>query len=175
MRRPLPPSRTRRIAKWTGLVVCALFAVTWAANTVIDVTLQRPPFAFTIVDGLLQFYWSEFIVSPDSLFTSYWHSFDVGVLLPNGQSLAREFVYVNMPLWMLLTLAAIPTAILWRRDRRTVKPGCFRQCGYDLRASKKTCPECGTPFAPEPRKSIAMRRTLPTSHGATGETGGERS
>ena len=51
---------------------------------------------------------------------------------------------ISMPLWFLLALAAMPTAILWDRDRRTAKPGLCRQCGYDLRASKKTCPECGS-------------------------------
>ncbi len=47
-------------------------------------------------------------------------------------------------IFILLTLTAIPTAILWRRDRHTLKPGCCRQGGYDLRASKRVCPECGT-------------------------------
>ena len=51
-----------------------------------------------------------------------------------------------IPLWLLLTLAAIPTAHLWLRDRRTVKPGCCQTCGYDL-WPKKTCPECGTAVA----------------------------
>ena len=54
---------------------------------------------------------------------------------------------VFVPFWLLLTLAAVPTAVLWRRDRRTAKPGCCVNCGYDLRASKKTCPECGTAIA----------------------------
>ncbi len=58
---------------------------------------------------------------------------------------------LDMPFWLLLTIAAIPTAVLWRRDRRTVKPGHCRQCGYDLRASKKMCPECGTAITPERR------------------------
>ena len=56
----------------------------------------------------------------------------------------QEFLgLVPIPMWTLLTLATLPTAILWHRDRRTVKAGCCRVCGYDLRASKKTCPECG--------------------------------
>ncbi len=57
----------------------------------------------------------------------------------------------RLPFWVLFVAAAIPTAFLRHRDRRTVKPGCCRVCGYDLRASKKTSPECGTTTAPGPR------------------------
>ena len=60
-------------------------------------------------------------------------------------------VNVNVPCWLMLTLAAIPTAILWRRDRRSAKPGHCLTCGYDLQASKKTCPECGAAMAAEAR------------------------
>ena len=65
----------------------------------------------------------------------------------NAVLLGYERTMVSVPFWMIFTLAAIPTAILWHRDRRTAKPGCCRQYGYDLRASKKTCPECGTAVA----------------------------
>ena len=61
----------------------------------------------------------------------------------NGWGLGAALV-IAMPLLCLLKLAALTTAVLWHRDRRTVKPGACRVCGYDLRASKTTCPECGT-------------------------------
>ncbi len=108
----IPPSRSRRIAKWTGLVMCVVILAMWAASTFFNVAWIRPP---------------------------------------RVHSPARGYISFVAPFWMFLALAAIPTAVLWYRDRRTVKPGCCRQCGYDLRASKKTCPECGTAIAPEPR------------------------
>ncbi len=72
-----------------------------------------------------------------------WHE-SLGLRTPWAEKGSVSGVWAAfIPFWSLFTLAAIPTAILWRRDRRTVKPGCCLTCGYDLRASKKTCPECG--------------------------------
>ena len=81
-------------------------------------------------------------------------SFSFGWVWPGDvfEHLARLRSFGNR-YWLLLTLATIPTAHLWLRDRRTVKPGCCPVCGYDLRASKKTCPECGTLIAVEPPKT----------------------
>ena len=62
---------------------------------------------------------------------------------------ARGMPAIYSPLWPLITLAVIPTAILWHRDRRTAKPGHCVKCGYDLRASKDRCPECGEEFDSE--------------------------
>ena len=54
---------------------------------------------------------------------------------------------VLVPLWIPLVLCAIPTGILFYRDRKP-KPGCCAQCRYDLTGlNGGTCPECGTKIA----------------------------
>jgi len=53
------------------------------------------------------------------------------------------------PFWFVLLVSVPLTAFWWYRDR--LRPGYCRQCGYDLRASKKKCPECGKSIAPKPR------------------------
>jgi hypothetical protein len=44
----------------------------------------------------------------------------------------------------MTALAPAWLAFRWAR-RRTVRPGCCDQCGYDLRATPDRCPECGKP------------------------------
>ena len=55
----------------------------------------------------------------------------------------RAWEGLIVPLWIPLATFAIPTAILLYRDYRRPSGRCLR-CGYDLRASKDKCPECGT-------------------------------
>jgi hypothetical protein len=52
-----------------------------------------------------------------------------------------------IPFWALLTLFAVyPSVRAWRRRRTHALSDQCRCafCGYDLRASKERCPECGT-------------------------------
>jgi len=65
-----------------------------------------------------------------------------------------RLVYISgsvliLPLWIPTVLFGIwPTIALvrLRRHRRRRKLGLCLKCGYDLRASKDRCPECGTEF-----------------------------
>ncbi len=52
---------------------------------------------------------------------------------------------VIFPLWMPLLVLAVPTAVLWWRDRRRIQPGHCPKCGYNLTGNLSgRCPECGT-------------------------------
>ena len=48
----------------------------------------------------------------------------------------------------LTIMGTIDHVVLLRRQRRDAHPGppTCATCGYDLRASRDRCPECGTPF-----------------------------
>jgi hypothetical protein len=51
---------------------------------------------------------------------------------------------VECPLWVPVLVTAIPTGLLWWRDRRPA-PGRCPACGYDLAGlpAPAACPECG--------------------------------
>ena len=55
---------------------------------------------------------------------------------------------IEIPHWAIALLLILPSVILiWRRRHRREGNYCT-DCGYDLRASKDRCPECGTPIPP---------------------------
>jgi hypothetical protein len=61
-----------------------------------------------------------------------------------------SFVTLRIPIWPLLAMALI--WLNWRalpllRQRRWRRRGLCISCGYDVRFSTETCPECGTPLA----------------------------
>lgn len=61
----------------------------------------------------------------------------------------RVTVWFRVPCLIFGVLAAIlliRNAIKWRAESVRRQTGCCLACGYDLRASKDRCPECGTPI-----------------------------
>lgn len=69
--------------------------------------------------------------------------------------MARRGLYCRQlvfPCWYLGGLGIAILLAYWgqlywkkRRQVRRLRNGCCPQCGYDIRATKQRCPECGTP------------------------------
>ena len=151
MSRVLPPSRARRTAKRIGLATCVVIAAMWAVSTTYTVARFGPSSQADCVYGAVRVNWhpKRLDLGPRR---PRWFAqrmpFAYGLKLPELRSLSRDHVSFTMPFWCLLVIAAAPTVALWMRDRRTAEPGCCRLCGYDLRASKRVCPECGAAIFP---------------------------
>ncbi len=83
--------------------------------------------------------------------SSPWWQLGFHYLAGTGRSAAsRETIWiVNVPYWAITLAAALLPAWLALQQRRRIwriKAGLCATCGYDLRASKDRCPECGTEF-----------------------------
>ena len=65
---------------------------------------------------------------------------------------------LGIPFWLPLAFAMAPP-LWWVVQRVQARlrygSGLCQTCGYDLRASRDRCPECGTPIPGEPGRTIA--------------------
>ncbi len=139
--------RLRRVAKWGGLTLSLLILLTWGASLVFAWEYWRlsPSHLITLdLDrGVLVTCWydadvptseSSFAVRYEFSRPSWRLRFEQGI---------NRFVYIGLPLWIPFLLAALPTAFLFWRDRRT-PPGHCQECGYDLTGNTSgVCSECG--------------------------------
>jgi hypothetical protein len=63
---------------------------------------------------------------------------------------------IGFPCWAIIFLSGPMGLWAWRRAQRQGRAGSCPKCGYDLRATPRRCPECGSeqPFTPAvPRAS----------------------
>ena len=54
-----------------------------------------------------------------------------------------QLAQVRIPLAAPATIGLIGAVYFRRRARRERRPGVCHGCGYDLRATRERCPECG--------------------------------
>ena len=164
-------SRIRRILKWMGLGACGLvLAAAWwsSRDDRVPLVYFSPPVTVTIFESRVSVWLYPFPrkhVSPQGW--HYGHNFKDGNELsrygfdsPNiahmpfrsgGHVLLRSFWtwYIRVPFWLILILVGIPTAYMWRRERRVLKGHC-QTCGYNLTGNVSgRCPECGEACKPE--------------------------
>jgi hypothetical protein len=79
-----------------------------------------------------------------------------GPVNPTGRSapLPRQSTWILVVPWWFPTILAAALGITGlRMCLRRPRTGHCPHCGYDLRASREQCPECGTPIVPPDGKS----------------------
>ena len=149
--------RKGRILKWAGLVLSLVIVLAgaaslrWACVCGVDRESQSDRFGAAIENGCLQLFYIPYQPPHWTRGSIFLCDHDSPHLLApklRWKPVYTESFYGTMalviPLWIPFLLVAIPTAILWRLDRRRIPPGHCLKCGYNLTGNVSgTCPECG--------------------------------
>jgi hypothetical protein len=151
------PSRTRRVLKWVGTVLCGVLMLPYAFSGYrLQWTQLDGGHTVRMHNGYIQYGWASGGVRFGRIGLREGQRFRVS-RVPYWPVLLWPPVYVfrNPPgsvrvmFWLPLLLVATATAFLWYRDRRP-PPGFCRRCGYNLTGNVSgICPECGTPVKRE--------------------------
>ena len=148
--------RLRRIFKWAGLIACVLIVVAWGVSLKCWVARYGLEVVVTLDDGNAIVGWPSHYWGPVPRWhtseTIPGHSFQYGFVWPavHRQPSGPPLTVIHLPFWFPLLVVAIPTAILWHRDRRRIPPGHCRKCGYDLTGNESgRCSEGGKPCQAE--------------------------
>lgn len=151
--------RARRALKWIGTAACIVLAAVFVASGWSSKEFRFNLGTQRISCGVERGYLDVIDVYPPSSANSsemVWmavtprdrrRTFDFWP--PPAVTFARpdEGWCVVLPLWIPFILIAVPTALLWRLDRRRTFPGHCRKCNYNLAGNTSgVCPECGSPI-----------------------------
>ena len=145
-----------------SLVTCAAIIVLWVHSysheeTLISPWLSRHLGALCIITSDAGEIEIELDGSGDGLgpmqTTASWSHLGVSVMQMRQGSMIIESV--NVHYWDLpIVLGIVP--LTWVATIRKARwgDGRCRRCGYDLRASKDRCPECGAPILPTVTEAV---------------------
>src|SRR5688500_11837478 len=151
------PSRIRWWFKWAGVTACVLLSMMWVFSIWgyvsrrgrigsmegTGVALSRQSLDFLLTDGgnLLTVWDAGWVEDPKLILDL--PQLRVMVQPHCSRSLlTTTYKYFKLPLWLLFLLTAIPTGLLFWRDRR-IPPGYCQKCRYDLTGNTSgICTEC---------------------------------
>ena len=137
------PNRVRRVMKWARVVTCFTFMVSWGLSIYGYAGVDYGRVKIVVQCGGLSVILYKRPAMLPTRFEHWWRLNSCLLLVPVVMSTGSMELGLFVPFWLPLLAVAIPTYILWRRDRR--KPeGCCQNCGYDLRGTiSERCSECG--------------------------------
>jgi hypothetical protein len=123
-------SRTRRVLKWIGTMVCVVL----------------------LLGGALSLWLKALLTSSANLADAYMHRQCFWLVgdAKSGRPCRPPRSTASLATYSaIFTAVAVPTALLWWRDRRYPAGHCQTR-GYDLTGNVSgRCPECGTPVKAE--------------------------
>ena len=151
--------RFRRIARLVGIILSSLILMLWILcvptiqNRSFSVTYVSPTHAYSLSCGMVSSCrFTDPTFEPQTGWTASWAKMPrlisvwrlYGASPPERQTgIGADMI--SLPLWIPLLIVAVPTAIVWRRDRRRMSPGHCPTCHYNLTGNTSgICPECGT-------------------------------
>jgi hypothetical protein len=97
---------------------------------------------------------AESVNGPDVVMIRRFLGFEYGIHNPTPRT--RDLAqgkWIAVPLWLIVFCTGWPSFRVWRRRRRmrrAVELGLCPSCGYEVRATRDCCPECGKPVAMPP-------------------------
>lgn len=150
MRRVASCSLLKRIGVGAllSMLTCATLGVVRTS-----VAYRQPSWVIAIAGGAL-------FIELRALAVAERRGLDFGTAYSSWEQFARNWSYggrfrvgqygpmriIVVPLWIPFVALAIPTAFLWRLDRRRPAPGECPNCNYNLTGNTtRICPECGQP------------------------------
>ena len=139
-----------KVLKWSGTVLCLLISAGYALSFFGWFGLAGPITDCTLLRGAAHIMRRPYVDGSDHAFGWWWVPLDGsggaiwGIHHQTNQLRWGALEQWFIPLWIPLAIIALPTAWLWRRDRRH-PPGHCQRCGYDLTGNVTgVCSECAT-------------------------------
>ena len=149
------PFRTRRNLKWAGVGLCMVILAVWGVSLRHWTVTRVGSHGYIWLNpGYVQLGVAGSTATWPGLYSGTLGGSIIDNVKRSGFSLPslRFFTVtpsadtaLNLPFWLLLVGAGLPTGVLYYRDRSSrILPGHCPRCGYDLtgNASGK-CSECG--------------------------------